>query len=93
MDYLAFMDKAKNNIGIDFKDSNQAVDLWYAEQYDDVPSFAKTEGQRILYNFLKDQISRHDIEYANKVINKAAQIKVKGRHVFTLDDLKGYLKK
>lgn len=91
MDYLKFMDKAKNNIGIAFDDSNQAMDKFYSQEYADLPNFVKTDEQKILFNFLRDQISRHDGDYKDKLIRKAASIKVRGKHVFSYSDLEGYL--
>ena len=89
-EYLDFMEEAKKRVG-------NAMDSYYQDMmikyYDtqDIAASADTPDKKILFNFLRYQISKSDGDRTNKIIKKASQIKVRGKQVFTYADLEGYL--
>lgn len=89
-EYLEFMEEARKRVG-------NAVDAYYQEMMEDyyetkdMAASANTPDRKILFNFLRYQISKSDGDRTNKIIRKASQIKVRGKQVFTYDELEGYL--
>jgi len=91
-DYLLFMDNSKNRVANAEDSFYQEMMMEYYDQ-EQMAASANTTDKKIFFNFLKFQIRdrSRDGEMAKKIIRKASQLKVRGKQVFTYEDLEGYI--